>query len=69
MQIGYKKHRVILMTVYATGLRVLEATRLKVSDIDSRRMTIRVKQGKGKKDRYVTLSEKLLTVLRDYWRQ
>ncbi len=64
-----KKHRVILMTVYATGLRVLEATRLKVSDIDSRRMTIRVRQGKGKKDRYVMLSGKLLTVLRDYWRE
>lgn len=64
-----KKHKVILMTTYAAGLRILEATRLKVSDIDSRRMTIRIQQGKGKKDRYVMLSEKLLIILRDYWKE
>jgi site-specific recombinase XerD len=64
-----KKHKVILMTVYAAGLRILETTRLKISDIDSRRMAIRVHQGKGKKDRYVMLSKKLLTILRDYWRE
>ncbi|MFW6129426.1 MAG: tyrosine-type recombinase/integrase [Candidatus Aminicenantaceae bacterium] len=64
-----KKHQVILMTVYATGLRILEATRLKISDIDTPRMAIRVRQGKGKKDRYVMLSGKLLKILRDYWRQ
>lgn len=64
-----KKHKAILMTTYATGLRILETTRLKVSDIDSRRMTIRVQQGKGKKDRYVMLSNKLLIILRDYWKE
>lgn len=64
-----KKHKAILMTIYATGLRILETTRLKVSDIDSRRMTIRIQQGKGKKDRYVMLSNKLLIILRDYWKE
>jgi integrase/recombinase XerD len=48
-----KKHRAILMTTYAAGLRILETTRLKLSDIDSSRMTIRIQQDKGKKDRYV----------------
>ena len=62
------KHRTILMTAYAAGLRVSEVSRLKVSDIDSRRMTIRVEQGKFRKDRYVMLSSKLLDVLRKYWR-
>jgi integrase/recombinase XerD len=63
-----KKHKVILMTVYATGLRILETTSLKTSDIDSQRMTIRVRQGKGKRDRFVMLSGKLLTILREYWK-
>ena len=63
-----KKHKAVLMTTYAAGLRVLEATKLKLSDIDSRRMTIRVNQGKGKKDRYVMLSKRLLIILRDYWK-
>jgi len=63
-----KKHKAILMTTYAAGLRILETTRLKVSDIDSRRMTIRVQQGKGKKDRHVMLSKRLLIILRDYWK-
>jgi site-specific recombinase XerD len=61
------KYRTVLMTTYAAGLRVSEVTRLKNSDIDSRRMCIRVEQGKGQKDRYVILSEKLLTHLRWYW--
>jgi len=64
-----KKHKAILMTTYAAGLRILETTRLRLSDIDSRRMTIRIQQGKGKKDRYVMLSEKLLIILRDYWKE
>jgi len=63
------KHRTLLMTVYAAGLRVSEAVSLKVTDIDSERMTLRVEQGKGCKDRYVTLSPRLLQQLREYWKQ
>ena len=62
------KHRVILTTCYAAGLRISEATHLKPSAIDSQRMVIRVEQGKGQKDRYVMLSPQLLDTLRDYWR-
>ena len=62
------KHRMILMTAYAAGLRVSEATHLKTTDIDSQRMMLRVDQGKGHKDRYVMLSPRLLEVLRTYWR-
>ena len=60
------KHRVLLTVCYATGLRVSEAVRLKPAAIDSRRMVIRVDQGKGHKDRYVMLPPKLLAMLRDY---
>ncbi len=62
------KHRALLMTMYAAGLRVSEAVSLRVTDIDSKRMLIRVRQGKGRKDRYVNLSRRLLEVLREYWR-
>ena len=62
------KHRVILTTCYAAGLRISEAVRLKATAIDSPRMVIRVEQGKGRKDRYVMLSPKLLEILRSYWR-
>jgi integrase/recombinase XerD len=55
------------MTAYAAGLRVSEVTQLQVSDIDSSRMVIRVRQGKGRKDRYVMLAPTLLTILRRYW--
>jgi len=61
------KYRAILTTAYAAGLRISEVTRLKVSDIDSSRMAIRVEQGKYRKDRYVMLSPKLLILLRQYW--
>lgn len=61
------KQRSLLMTTYATGLRVSEVTHLKVTDIDSQRMCIRVEQGKGQKDRYVPLSPQLLQQLRHYW--
>jgi integrase len=56
------------MTLYSTGMRRAELTRLKVSDIDSQRMMIHIKQGKGDKDREVPLSLKLLETLREYWR-
>ena len=58
------KHRTILTTCYAAGLRVSETVRLKPTEIDSQRMVIRVEQGKGQKDRYVMLSPKLLEILR-----
>src|SRR5437016_2789208 len=62
-------HRTLLMTLYATGLRCAELTRLKVSDIDSKRMVIHVQGGKGRKDRDVMLSPKLLNELREHWRR
>jgi len=62
------KHRVILTTCYAAGLRISEAVRLKAAAIDSARMVVRVEQGKGRKDRYVMLSPMLLEILRSYWR-
>ena len=62
------KHRAILATIYSGGLRVGEATRLKISDIDSKRMMIRVQAGKGKKDRYTLLGNRTLIDLRQYWR-
>ena len=58
----------MLMTLYATGMRRAELRRLKVSDIDSQRMVIHIRQGKGGKDRDVPLSPKLLEALRAYWR-
>ena len=66
--VGSTKHRAILTTCYAAGLRISEAVRLKPTDVDSQRMVIRVDQGKGRKDRYVMLSPKLLDTLRNYWR-
>jgi integrase/recombinase XerD len=62
------KHRALLITAYAAGLRVSEVTRLRVTDIDSSRMVIQVRQGKGRKDRYVMLSPRLLAILRTYWK-
>ncbi len=62
------KHRTVLETMYASGLRIAEALALELHDIDSRRMVIRVRQGKGRRDRYTILSETLLHDLRDYWR-
>ncbi len=61
-------HRTMLMMLYATGLRRAELSHLKVSDIDSERMVIQVRQGKGGRDRDGLLSPKLLETLREYWR-
>jgi site-specific recombinase XerD len=61
-------HRILLMTLYATGVRRAELARLKITDIDSRRMIIHVQGGKGRKDRDVMLSPTLLKALREYWR-
>jgi|APSaa5957512622_1039677.scaffolds.fasta_scaffold05447_2 integrase/recombinase XerD len=66
---SYLKHRALLVTIYSAGLRVSEATHLKVSDIDSSRMLIRVRQGKGGKDRYTLLAGRTLPLLRAYWRK
>lgn len=62
------KHRVMLRTAYAAGLRVGELVRLRVGDLDSSRMMIRVRSGKREKDRYTILSQRLLQELRVYWR-
>jgi site-specific recombinase XerD len=63
-----RMYRTILMLLYGTGMRRTEASRLKVSDIDSQRMVIHIHSGKGLRDRDVPLTPKLLEVLRDYWR-
>lgn len=62
------KYQAIFSSIYAAGLRVSEAANLKVADIDSQRMTIRVEQGKGRRDRFVMLSPRLLEILRKYWK-
>ena len=63
------KHRTFLTLLYSTGMRFSEAAGLKIHDIDSRRMQIRIESGKGNKTRLVPLSPRLLTELRDYWKQ
>ncbi len=68
-QLKNLKHRTILMLIYSAGLRISEAINLKIKDIDSDRMQIRIEQSKGKKDRYTLLSQKALILLRDYYRE
>jgi site-specific recombinase XerD len=63
------KYQVLIMAIYGAGLRITEACRLRVDDIDSLRMLIHVRHGKGGKDRYVMLSERLLQALRQYWKK
>ena len=67
--IDHPRYRVLLTTIYATGLRLGEALALRAADIDSKRMVVRVRQGKGKKDRYVPLPPLLLEMLREHWRR
>lgn len=66
---GNLKHRALLMTSYSAGLRVSELVNLEVKDVDSNRMLLHVRDGKGSKDRMVPLSQKLLLTLREYFRQ
>ena len=61
------KHKTLLSLIYSAGLRISEAINLKITDIDSKRMIIHVKNAKGKKDRYTLLSEKILILLREYY--
>ena len=63
------KHKAILMLAYSGGLRLGEITRVKIADIDSKRMQVRIEQSKGKKDRYTLLSARLLPVLREYFKE
>ena len=63
-----QKHRAFLATVYGSGLRVSEVVKLRPEHLDSDRMTIRVEQSKGRKDRYTVLSRYCLELLRTYWR-
>src|SRR5512144_3240034 len=63
------RNRVVLTTAYAAGLRVSEATRLKVASIDSKRMLIHIENAKGDRNRYAMLSARLLEILRAYWKR
>lgn len=63
------KHKTVLSMIYSAGLRLGEVIEMKLNDIDSKRMLIRIVRGKGKKDRYVMLSEKLLILLREYYKE
>ena len=63
------KHKAMLLTLYSTGMRASELAHLKVRDVESDRMVIRIECGKGRKDRYVPLSDKLLRLLRTYWKE
>lgn len=68
-QVDNIKHKTILMLTYSSGLRISELLNLKLTDIDSQRKQIKVEQGKGKKDRFTILSEKVLPLLREYYSQ
>jgi len=67
-QINNIKYKTIFQLLYGTGIRISEALSLRIQDIDSKRMIIVVRGGKGDKDRYVMLSEKLLKILREYYK-
>ena len=63
------KHKAVLMIMYSSGLRISELMNLKITDIDSKRMMVYIRQGKGGKDRYSILSQRALQCLRQYWRE
>ena len=65
----YLKHKTILLTLYATGIRISELTALKIPDIDSQRMQLNIRHGKGNKQRQVPISPRLLSALRLYWQE
>ena len=67
-EVDILQNRIVLMLCYGSGLRISEAVSLKITDIDSSRMLIRVEQGKGAKDRYTLLSPRVLMILREYWK-
>jgi len=64
-----KKHKAIIMLAFSVGLRVSEVINLKIEDIDSKRMIINIRQAKGRKDRVVPLSENVLNMLREYFKE
>ena len=68
-KIQNKKHKAIISLAYSTGMRVSEVCNLLISDIDSKRMIITIRQSKGRKDRIVALSEKILEILREYFKE
>jgi site-specific recombinase XerD len=68
-KIQNKKHKAIISLAYSTGMRVSEVCNLLISDIDSKRMIITIRQSKGRKDRIVPLSEKVLEILREYFKE
>ena len=68
-KIQNKKHKAIISLAYSTGMRVSEVCNLKIEDIDSKRMIITIRQSKGRKDRIVALSEKILEILREYFKE
>jgi integrase/recombinase XerD len=63
------KHKTIIMFIYSTGVRISECMRMRITDIDSKRMQVKVQEGKGRKQRYTQLSVHLLTILRGYYRK
>ena len=67
--IGNIKHKAIIALAYSTAMRVSEVCNLKLTDIDSKRMLILIRQGKGRRDRYVPLSNKILNLLREYYKE
>jgi site-specific recombinase XerD len=67
--VSNQKYKTALMIIYSAGLRLSEALNLKIKDIDSRRMEIRIEQGKGNKDRYTLLSDVMLKRLREYYKE